>query len=71
MYSQFTPEVEVGDRVTRSVQQQARQLLQIEFSGKDAPPDEVTGPGMALAVGEDCMGMHKRLAIQKRDVAGT
>lgn len=54
----------------RSVQSWARQLLQIEFSGKDAPPDEVTGPGMALAVGEDCMGMHKWLAVEKRDVAG-
>ena len=53
----------------RSVQPGARQLLQIEFSGKDAPPDEVTGPGMALAVGEDCMGMHKWLAVEKRDVA--
>ena len=54
----------------RSVQPQALQLLQIEFSGKDTSPDEVTGPGMALAVGEDCMGMQKWLAIQKRDVAG-
>ena len=71
MYSQFTPEVEVCDRVMRSVQPRARQLLQIEFSGKDASPDEVPGPGMALAVGEDCMGMHKWLAVEKRDVAGT
>ena len=54
----------------RSVQPRARQLLQIEFSGKDASPDEVPGPGMALAVGEDRMGMQKWLAIQKRDVAG-
>lgn len=54
----------------RSVQPQALQLLQIEFSGKDTSPDEVTGPGMALAVGEDCMGMHKWLAVEKRDVAG-
>ena len=29
----------------------------------------MTGPGTALAIGKNCMGMHEWLAIKKRDVA--